>query len=206
MKDVLYVPSLKENLFSVKHATLNGMAVHFEEQTATISKRPASEQNLMIEAQLDGSLFRFRSLQDREVALITNIVNTLETRHRRFGQQENNAIKYLVGEGLATGIELDSCSNHNKLCECCVRGKLTQKLFKPSTSLSKKPLDLIHSDLCGPMKIPSSGGNRYILTLIDDFSRHTTIYFLKSKDQVVTSVKEFVAHVSTKFGQKPKAL
>ena len=80
-----------------------------------------------------------------------------------------------------------------KLCDPCIRGKLTQKPFKQVTDelYIKEPLELIHMDLCGPMKIPSLGGARYFFILIDDFTRRYFVYFLKTKDETIEYFMEF---------------
>ena len=59
----------------------------------------------------------------------------------------------------------------------------------------KFPLELVHTDVCGSMNISSIGGNNYFLTFIDDFSRKTLIYLLKSKDDVFHCFKIFKAFV-----------
>jgi len=56
-------------------------------------------------------------------------------------------------------------------------------------------LELVHTDVCGPMNLSSVGGNKYFLTFIDDFSRKTWIYLLKSKDEVFHRFKIFKAFV-----------
>ena len=50
-------------------------------------------------------------------------------------------------------------------------------------------LELIHSDVCGPLDVPSVGESRHFVTIIDDFSRHNTVYMIKQKYEVLT---EFV--------------
>jgi len=67
-------------------------------------------------------------------------------------------------------------------------------------------LDLVHSDVCGPMSVPSMGGYLYITTFIDDFSWKTWIYFLKSKDEVFSKFKEFKAQVENLTNRKIKVL
>jgi len=54
-------------------------------------------------------------------------------------------------------------------------------------------LELIHSDVCGPMPSSSISGYVYYVSLIDDYSRKTWVYFLKSKDEVFSKFKEFKA-------------
>ena len=67
-------------------------------------------------------------------------------------------------------------------------------------------LDLVHTEVCGPMQTETSSGKRYIVTFIDDFSRFTVIKLLSYKREVEKSFKEFVKMAKTTFGKKPKIL
>ena len=67
---------------------------------------------------------------------------------------------------------------------------------------------MIHTDLCGPMSVPSLNGCQFYVIFIDDYSRRTWIYFLKHKDssEVLSKFKEFKALVENQSGQKIKTL
>ena len=52
-------------------------------------------------------------------------------------------------------------------------------------------LDLVHFDVCGHMSVDSISGNSYFVTFIDDYSRRTWIYFMKTKDEVFSRFQEF---------------
>lgn len=67
-------------------------------------------------------------------------------------------------------------------------------------------LELIHSDVCGPMQTTSPSGKRYVLTFIDDFSRYTVVYLLKEKSEVLAKTKEYVNTCKTSFNAKPKCI
>ena len=85
--------------------------------------------------------------------------------------------------------------------------KLTKKpLPKKSESRSSELLQLVHTDVCGPMQTITPGGNRYIMTMIDDFSRYTVLYLLKNKFEVADKIKEYVKFVQTKFKSTPKVI
>lgn len=71
---------------------------------------------------------------------------------------------------------------------------------------SNHRLELIHSDLCGPMEQRSIGGSRYFLTFIDDYSRYLYIYMLEHKDQVPETFKEFKDMAERQTGEKIKVL
>jgi hypothetical protein len=73
-----------------------------------------------------------------------------------------------------------------KICEGCIFGNQNRESFPVGKSYrAKAPLEIVHSDICEPMKTPSIGGSTYFLTFIDDFSRKTWIYFLKHKSDAL---------------------
>jgi len=63
--------------------------------------------------------------------------------------------------------------------------------LKVKASRASKLLELVHSDVCIPMKITSLGGARYFVTFIDDFSRITHVYLLKVKGEVFNKFKAY---------------
>ncbi|MCP4486859.1 MAG: transposase family protein, partial [Gammaproteobacteria bacterium] len=67
-------------------------------------------------------------------------------------------------------------------------------------------LDLVHTDLCGPVQTPAPGGKRYVLTFLDDWSKMVKVYFLATKDQVYEHFKVYKAATEKATGKKIKAL
>jgi transposase InsO family protein len=92
------------------------------------------------------------------------------------------------------------------VCRGCALGKNVKAAFPSSKSKSKGILDLIHSDVCGPMSVASVQGASYYVTFIDDFSRKTWIFFMKTKDEVFSRFREFKAQVENQTGKKIKVL
>jgi hypothetical protein len=97
-------------------------------------------------------------------------------------------------------------STHEGICKGCALGNNIKKPFPRSNNRSKEILDLIHSDVCGPMPIKSLGGALYYLTFIDDYSRKTWLYLLKSKDEVFSKFQEFKAEIENLTNKKIKTL
>ena len=99
-------------------------------------------------------------------------------------------------------------TEHIDACRGCALGKYTKTSFLSSDSRSEGVLQLIHSDLCGPMSSASLTGFEYYITFIDDFSRKTRIYFLRSKksEEVLLWFQEFKALVENQTGKKIKVL
>ena len=83
-----------------------------------------------------------------------------------------------------------------------MKGKNTKKIFPSSESKEKGILEIIHSDVCGPMSSKSLSGYVYYVSFIDDFSRNTWIYFLKRKDELFNKFKEFKALVENHTEKK----
>jgi hypothetical protein len=69
-----------------------------------------------------------------------------------------------------------------------------------------RPLQLVHSDLCGPLSSPSFSGCKYLLTFIDDFSRRTWVYFLKLKSNFFDKFMAYKALVENKYGHQIQRL
>nr|GFC16555.1 retrovirus-related Pol polyprotein from transposon TNT 1-94 [Tanacetum cinerariifolium] len=93
----------------------------------------------------------------------------------------NNLVKNNLVQGLP---KMKFEKDH--LYSACEQGKIYQKHHKSKTAFSSnKPLYLLHMDLCGlePMRVQSINGKRYVLVVVDDYSRYTWVFFLHSKDE-----------------------
>ena len=120
--------------------------------------------------------------------------------HQRLGPLNRLQLNTLMDRGLASGIKLSTTSKLS-FCEGCVEGKMQCKPFKPLThQQSKRKLELVHSDVCGPLQVESIGGSRYSVTFIDDYSRCVSVFFIKHKTEVFEKFKIFEAMVTKECG------
>ncbi|GBP06449.1 Retrovirus-related Pol polyprotein from transposon TNT 1-94 [Eumeta japonica] len=85
-------------------------------------------------------------------------------------------------------------------------GKQTRLPFPTSTSKSRNTLELVHTDLCGPMENVSLGKAKYYLLFVDDFSRMCTVYFLKCKSETFKYFKQYKELVENQQSKKIKIL
>nr|GEY26853.1 hypothetical protein [Tanacetum cinerariifolium] len=84
----------------------------------------------------------------------------------------------------------------DQLCSSCEVSKANISSFKSKAiSSSKGRLNLLHMDLCGPMRVASINGKKYILVIVDDYSRYTWTLFLRSKDETPKVLKEFLTMI-----------
>lgn len=87
-------------------------------------------------------------------------------------------------------------------CDACTLGKLRQSSSTSSFHRETRVLDLVHSDLIGPINPHSSSGFKYILTFVDDFTRYNHIYLLKSKDETFSKFRQYKYLVENQTGAK----
>ncbi|GKB64093.1 retrovirus-related pol polyprotein from transposon TNT 1-94 [Tanacetum coccineum] len=84
----------------------------------------------------------------------------------------------------------------DQLCSSCEVSKAKRSSFKTKTVPSSKGwLNLIHIDLCGPMRVASINGKKYILVIVDDYSRYTWTIFLRSNDETPEVLKDFLTMI-----------
>ncbi|GKA65939.1 retrovirus-related pol polyprotein from transposon TNT 1-94 [Tanacetum coccineum] len=89
------------------------------------------------------------------------------------------------------------------LCLACERGKSKKASHPPKLVPSDHfKLELLHMDLCGPIRVALINGKKYILVIVDDYSRYTWVYFLHSKDETPEIIKKFIAQAQLNYKAK----
>jgi len=127
---------------------------------------------------------------------------TLIEWHERLGHLGFDDIKQLAKND--TDIQVQGPLT-TPVCESCQLGKQTRKPnSNPATHRTTGPLELIHSDLAGPMATTSLGGAKYFLLFIDDYSRYTTVYTIRNKSAVIDCFRNYKAEVENQYSQKIK--
>nr|GEU68075.1 retrovirus-related Pol polyprotein from transposon TNT 1-94 [Tanacetum cinerariifolium] len=103
--------------------------------------------------------------------------------HRRLSHLNFDTINLLSKNGIVNGLlKVKYVKDH--LCSSCEMNKAKRSTFKTKTVPSSKGwLHLLHMDLCGLMRVDSINGKKYILVIVDDYSRYTWTHFLRSKDE-----------------------
>ena len=132
--------------------------------------------------------FIFSPIIPANYSLIANNLNM----HSRLGHPSGRVMRELGY----------SPSSEFKICEHCSAGKMTKVSPKSSTFKAIHPLRLIHSDVCGPINVPGLSGERYFLTIVDDFSRWCSILPLATKSAASSVIKQFINFSETQFSSK----
>ena len=96
-------------------------------------------------------------------------------------------MKKLHADGLLESLDYESLD----ACEPCLVGKMTKTPFFGTMERATDLLEIIHTDLCGPMSVETHGGSHCFLTFTDDLSRYVYIYLMKHKSETLESSKIF---------------
>nr|GEV92701.1 retrovirus-related Pol polyprotein from transposon TNT 1-94 [Tanacetum cinerariifolium] len=112
--------------------------------------------------------------------------------YRRLSHLKFDTINLLSKYDIVTGLpKLKFVKDH--LCSSCELEKAKRKSFKTKTTLgSKRRLQILHMDLCGSLRVEGFNGKKYVLVVIDDYSRYTWTHFLRSKDETPKILIDFL--------------
>ncbi|GKF52368.1 retrovirus-related pol polyprotein from transposon TNT 1-94, partial [Tanacetum coccineum] len=175
IKRVYYVKGLNYNLFSVGQFCDAGLEVAFRKSTSYV--RDLKGNDLLIGSR--GSDIYSITLQDttspNPIFLWAKATSSQAWLwHRRLSHLNFDTINLLS--------KYDIVKDH--LCSSCELGKAKRKSFKTKTTPSSKTrLQILHMDLCGPMRVESFNGKKYVLVIVDYYSIYTWTHFLRSKDE-----------------------
>ncbi|TXG59628.1 hypothetical protein EZV62_014201 [Acer yangbiense] len=113
-----------------------------------------------------------------QTCLTTKVQDSTWLWHLRYGHLNFNSLRTLHQKNMVTG--LPQISGPSDICEDYVVGKQHRDSFPMGKAWrAKQPLQLIHSDLCGPINPASNSSKMYFISFTDDYSRKTWVYFLK---------------------------
>nr|GFA52159.1 retrovirus-related Pol polyprotein from transposon TNT 1-94 [Tanacetum cinerariifolium] len=184
---------LNHNLFSVGQFCDADLEVAFRKSTCFI--RDLKGNDLL--TGLHGTELYSITLQDTNspnpICLVAKVTSSQAWLwHRRLSYLNFNTINLLSKNDIVVGLlKVKFVKDH--LCSSCELGKAKKKSFNTKlTPSSKRWLQLLHMDLCGPMRVASINGKRYVLVIIDDYSRYTWTHFLRSKDDTPEVLIDFL--------------
>lgn len=195
LRNVLHVPTLGYQLLSVPTLDKSGLETLFKSGRAFIS----SQTRLLATATLQGNLYRLDT-SNVKTALVSAQMNVW---HKRLGHLSPTTISEMNTRNVVRGLHLAKENSNLTHCEGCELGKAHRTTIpKVSHSKSKKLLELVHSDVNGPMEEASLGGSKYFVTFIDDYSKWTVMYTMKRKSDTLTYFKKYHSYAERHTGAK----
>lgn len=196
INNALYVPYLRKNLLSVKRLGMCGIKVIFEGEEVKLMKNE-TEIGIGFRNNLYEINFKVTKNECLNVETEDKIVKLW---HKRYGHISYANLKKLIEHNMVNGIDMLNIGNV-EFCESCVNAKITRVPFKTRTK-SKSILEIIHSDVCGPIDPCSYDGGNYFATFIDDYSGFIYTYIIKRKSEVYNCFREYAKLVQTKFNKR----
>jgi hypothetical protein len=218
MNDVLHVPSMGKNLLSVGVSTSRGLSFWFDDDTCTIfqsiSKAPVGE--VLCKVSKKNGLYSVPCEDCNRSTESSSNLGTVSPQanfakksskadatiwHQRLGHSSERYFNLLT-DCYSEGIQLTNESNcKGKVCEPCIQAKITRGMFsdRDPSSISTKPLQLVFSDIKGPLPPAFSSQSKYFITFIDDCTRYSMVYFLRKKSDALGKLKEYIAEARRRF-------
>jgi hypothetical protein len=201
LRDVLYVPGLQENLFSISTAaSLKGARIVMERGLC----RVMLDGKEALTAKKDGGVFRVTAATAR--ADSSALDGDIRDYHRRCGHTNAKTILLMSKQGIIPKVRVEEGDGLTS-CETCLKGKMTRTAIpKQAKKRKTRPGDVVHSDLCGPMRTRSLQGSFYLATYMDDATGWIHVSFLKAKSEQLKSFKAFEAAFERQTSFKVKCL
>ncbi|UYV69020.1 FHDC1 [Cordylochernes scorpioides] len=206
LNEVIFVPELSKNLLSVTSIVNNGGEVNFKGDKVTILK---DGKKVLEGDQLENGLYavnieqHFSKQNDSNLTLPSE--NKTQEWHRKLGHIGMQNLRKL--ESLVDGMELNKLEKQeNDVCEICIMAKQTRKSFGNERSRATRPLEIVHTDLCGPIEPLTHDNKKYIMTFLDDYTHFCYVYLLSNKYEAKEYIKEYVNEVERFLNAKVSKL
>jgi hypothetical protein len=189
LTDVRHVLTMFRNLISL--STLDNLGYKYfasggvlkvSKGSLIVMKGVMKSANLYI---LSGDTIIGTAAINYDVVVTSKIYSDSKLWHMRLGHMSQLGLVELSKRGLLKGYN----NNELEFCEHCVFGKHKRVKFNTSIHTTEGILDYVHADLWGASRKHSLGGCRYMLTIIDDYSRRVFSYFLKHKHEAFNAFK-----------------
>nr|GFA72266.1 retrovirus-related Pol polyprotein from transposon TNT 1-94 [Tanacetum cinerariifolium] len=193
IKMVYYVEGLNHNLFSVGQFCYANLEVAFRKSKCYI--RDLKGNDLLTGSRgidLYSITFQDTNFPNPICLMAKTTSSQAWLWHRRLSHLNFDTINLLSKNDIVVGLpKLKFVKGH--LCSSCELGKAKRMSFHTKlTPNSKRRLQLLHMDLCGPMRVASINGKIYVLVIVDDYSRYTWTHFLRSKDETPEVLIDFL--------------
>ena len=215
LSDVLIVPEAPYNLLSVtaimhkggkvvasnaemKVYAPNGMHMG----TAPVTDGLAVLRCTSTKSEGDGKFAMFSG----KTGIARSAVDRAKLWHQRLGHVSNGALQAMQRNQMVLGWEKEPQFPSTPVCDTCMSAKQAAAPFPPSSSKTKAPLELLHTDLMGPFTPISAGKSQYIITIMDDYSGFAAVKPLKHKSDASAALKHVVCLWERQLVKKVKCV
>jgi hypothetical protein len=184
--NVLYVPNIRRNLISVPILDDKGYSVKFKSRRVYTSRGKIS-----VKGTKEDNMYFLKVDNKRSISDYVNVSNDDSYLwHLRLGHINKDKLIRMNKSGLLP----TNISEKFAICESCIKGKMTNKSFSKHWK-SSELLEIIHSNICGPLRTKTHKGMEYFVTFTDDYSRYGHIYLIRYKSDGIEKFKEYKLEV-----------
>ena len=187
LRNVMFVPNMGANLLSVSQLLDSGVKLDFKVDSCTLTHSSLGA----IEAKRRYGIFVFES---KMTPLGLNAYSVPDDPiqqlwHARMGHLGQQNVARLPQ--MATGVDFSKKVEEELTCECCVQGRQKSAPHKDVITPGQHPMELIHSDVCGPIKPTGFDGSRYFVTFKCDCTNFSEVFCIKNKSMVFLCFRRF---------------
>jgi len=213
LKKVFHVPFISANIISVaKFCSDNNALIEFWSNSFFV--KDLHTKKVLARGRLENGLYRFPVLKNKKLAYVgvhkpsafhsyncRPVDNKVVLWHHRLGHVTSEIVtKVLQKCNISCG------KNKATVCSSCQLAKSRRLPTHLSSSRASKPLELVHTDIWGPASVKATSGAKYFILFLDDYSRYTWFYPLHTKDQALSTFKQFKLQVENQFDTKIKCI
>ena len=201
-KNVYYAEKAHQNLLSTARINDNGFRIVLESHGAEIID--TCNNNVIMRARREGNcyLLSIRPIISQASVCAINRESQTFLWHRRLGHLNFQDLKKI---GDREGLPIKSIAS-DQLCEYCVYDKQCKKGFDENEKRATRPLQLVHSDVVGPITPVSYDEKSYFVTFLDDYTHFCYVYAIANKSDVYQKCSEYRALVTNRFNCELGAL
>jgi transposase InsO family protein len=197
---VYYIPKLKNNLLNIGQLQEKGLAILIQHNACKLF-HPTRGLIMEIAMTVNRMFIIFAAIPLNESVAFFQAGEESETQlwHNRFAHLRFKGLRTLYYKKMVE--RLPPLKAPTKVCADCLVGKQRREnISKKSHWRASSKLQLIHSDICGPVNPESNSDKRYLITFIDDFSRKCWVYFISEKSEALNMFKRFKNLVEKEAG------
>lgn len=201
LTNVLYVPEIESNLVSLGALCDDDCVVRLGRNGSTAIR----EGLLCVQGLKKQGLYVIMAQVNRSSEALSAVSQPLALWHQRLAHASKDSVRRLYGSKSVTGLSVKSGPTSGR-CVSCIDAKFFRRTAKFNPRRAHKVGQVVHSDVCGPMSVPSLGGSCYFTTFIDGHSGFLYVVAIKSKSDVAGAFRRFMQWCERRFDCSVKRL
>ena len=185
LKDTLFIPSYPQDIFSVKAATSNGAELNFQRGNNELVHKDGT--TFAIEEH--GQLYYLNTVKQYDnTSDKVSVSHDVHTWDETLGHC--NFEDVIKSRWVVDGMNISGSSDKSKFnCNTCIQEEFVNNRNRGPDARATRPLEMVHTDLAGPIDPVSKEGFKYSIAFTNDFSGVVFVYFLENKSDIYRQQK-----------------